>query len=149
MNAYSDGSGKALAGMATAKLAAKQFKASIKKTPLQEKADLLSQKAIDDEIKRRANVTKLTGTLFNELIGCIPQVFQPAVEKTVESLAAVQETIDTHKTLVEILVYWENFTSSLNLSLSILLAYVIAKFGFNFVWVAIIIFISNSAFRRL
>lgn len=55
-------------------------------------------------------MSRLTGLLFNEISDRIPSVLIPGIVKTVEMIESVETSVATHASMVEILIYWENYS---------------------------------------
>lgn len=68
-------------------------------------------------------------------------MFRPGFTALAMTADSIQAQIEAFKPMIEQIIYWENLTNTLIWSLSIVFTWILAKLGFGFGWVIILLFI--------
>jgi hypothetical protein len=74
----------------------------------------------------------------------VPMVFRSIDDR----ISKMQAQIDTMKPIVEKLIFWENFTASIAISISIFLMYLVGYFQCHILWMILGIMMINVHYRR-
>ncbi|KAJ3078261.1 hypothetical protein HK102_004613 [Quaeritorhiza haematococci] len=112
-------------------------------------------KQIQSQLLTATNVPKTTGNIFTEPrkdengnLDFLPAVLRPLAKKLQDSVDLVKLQIQTYRPTIELLIYWENFTSALTFTTSLLFVWFAGRWNLSFGWVVLMIIIVGGAYRR-
>ncbi|KAJ3223646.1 hypothetical protein HK099_000884 [Clydaea vesicula] len=129
-------------GLMAAKLAAKKFKnPELDNSLIESKAKAAKARETEKQ--------KFTGFLFNpNFTDVLPQQLHSAYLKLSMEDVNLHNQIESLRPTIEILIYWENLTSTLVWSLSMCFVWFLARFNFSIVWLLIVVFYVGGSLKR-
>ncbi|KAI9363900.1 hypothetical protein DFJ73DRAFT_809986 [Zopfochytrium polystomum] len=92
-------------------------------------------------------LTRLTGTIFDN-DSDVPKVLQGPFVAIVNVSDSVSKTVDATRAAFEGLIYWEAIVGSLNVTVTVFVAYILGRFGAGFLAIVLLMILLGGSVRR-